>query len=48
MQPADVEVEAKGGVADDLVEVAHCQVVVADVAYGGPGRGVDVEACVFA
>ncbi len=33
MQPADVEIEAEGGVADDLMEVAHGEVVVADVAY---------------
>ena len=37
VQPSDVEVEAEGGVADDLVEVAHGEVVVADVAEGGPG-----------
>ena len=30
------------------MEVAHGHVVVADVAEGGPGRGVDVEASVFA
>ena len=30
------------------MEVAHGEVVVADVADGGPGRGVDVEAGVFA
>ena len=47
-EPADVEMEAEGGVAEDLVEVAHGKVVVADVAEGGAGRGVDVEACVFA
>ncbi len=38
MQPADVQVEAEGGVADDLVEVAHGEVVVADVAEGGRGE----------
>jgi len=48
VQPVDVQVEAQGGVADDLVEVAHGHVVVADVADGGAGRGVDVEAGVFA
>jgi hypothetical protein len=48
VQPVDVETEAHGGVADDLVKVAHGQVVVADVAYGGAGRGVDVEAGVLA
>ncbi len=37
MQPSDVHVEALGGVADDLVEVAHGHVVVADVAERGPG-----------
>src|SRR5258705_646819 len=47
-QWSDVEVEAQGGVADDLVEVAHGEIVVADVAHGGPRRGVDVEAGVFA
>src|ERR1700750_1342142 len=45
---SDVEVQAEGGVADDLVEVAHGEVVRADVSYGGPRRGVDVEAGVFA
>jgi len=48
VQEADVEVQAEGGVADHLVEVAHGQIVVADVADGGAGRGVDVEAGVFA
>lgn len=48
MNPSDVQVEAEGGIADDLVEVAHGEVVVADVADGGPWRGVDVEAGVFA
>lgn len=47
VQPADIKVEAHGGVADDLVKVAHCQIVVADVADGGTRRGVDVEAGVF-
>ena len=36
-RPSDVEVEAQGGIADDLVEVAHGEVVVADVSDGGPG-----------
>jgi len=35
VEPADVEVEAEGGVADDLVEVAHGEVVVRDVADDG-------------
>jgi len=35
VQPADVEVEAEGSVADDLMEVAHGEVVVADVADDG-------------
>ena len=35
MEPADVEVEAQGSVADDLVEVAHGKVIVADVADDG-------------
>ena len=45
---SDVEVEAKGTVTDDLVEVAHGHVEVADVAEGGPRRGVNIEAGVFA
>lgn len=48
MQPVDVEAEPEGGVADDLVEVAHGEVVVADVAYRRPGGGKDVESGVFA
>ena len=40
--------EAQGGVADNLVEVAHGEVVVGDMADGGARRGVDVEAGVFA
>ena len=48
VQPVDVEAEAEGGVADDLVEIAHGEVVVADVADGGAGRRVDVESSVFA
>ena len=48
VQPAYVEVEAEGGVADDLVEVAHGEVVVADVAEEWARRGVDVEAGVSA
>jgi len=34
---SDVKVQAQGGVADDLVEVAHGEVVVADVSDGGTG-----------
>jgi len=37
VQPVDVQVEARRGVADDLVEVAHGEVVVADVTEGGAG-----------
>ena len=37
MQEAYVDVEAEGGVADDLMHVAHEEVVVADVAEGGAG-----------
>ena len=48
VQPAHIQVEAEGGVAEHLVEVAHGEVVVADVADGGAGRGVDVEAGVLA
>jgi len=48
VQPVNVEVEAQGGVADDLVKVTHGEVVVANVAYGGARRGVDVEAGAFA
>jgi len=48
VQPADVEVKPGGGVTGDLVEVAHGEVVVVDVAYGGAGRGVDVKAGFFA
>ncbi len=48
MQPVDVEAEAHRGIADDLVKVAHGEVVVADVADGGAGRGVDVESGVLA
>ena len=39
--------EAESAVAQHLVEVAHGEVVVADVADGGAGRGVDVEAGVL-
>jgi len=48
IQFSDTEVEAQCGVADDLVEVARGELVVADVSQGGPRRGVDVEAGVFA
>ena len=48
MEPADVEIEPRGGVTGDLVKVAHGKVIVVDVAYGGTGRGVDVKAGFFA
>jgi hypothetical protein len=48
VQEADVHVQAEGGVADDLVHVTHGEVVVADVAEQGAGRGVDVETGVLA
>lgn len=48
MQPANVEVEAHGGVADDFVEVPHCQVVITNMTFGGAGRGVDIESGLFA
>jgi hypothetical protein len=48
VERSDVDIEPQGGVAYDLVEVAHGHVVVADVADGGPGRGVDIEAGIFA
>jgi hypothetical protein len=48
VEPTGVEMEAEGSVAEHLVEVAHGEVVVADVTDGGAGRGVDVEAGVFA
>jgi hypothetical protein len=48
VQPVDVESEPEGRVADNLVEVAHGEIVVADVTYGGARRGVDVETGVFA
>ena len=35
VEPADVEIETEGGVADDLMEVAHGEVVVRDVADDG-------------
>jgi hypothetical protein len=37
VNPVYVEVEAGGGVADDLVDVAHGEVVGADVPEGGAG-----------
>ena len=37
VEEAFVDVEAEGGVADDLVHVAHEEVVVADVAERGAG-----------
>jgi len=37
VDPVDVQVEAGGGVADYLVDVAHGEVVVTDVAEGGAG-----------
>ena len=37
VDPVDVEVEAGGGVADDLVDVAHGEVVVTNVAESGAG-----------
>jgi hypothetical protein len=48
VQPVDVESEPQGRVADNLVEVAHGEIVVADVAYGGARRSVNVKACIFA
>ena len=48
MEPAEVEVEAERGVAEDLVEVAFAEVVAVDVAHGGARGGVDVEAGVLA
>lgn len=48
VEPAYVEIETEGGVADDLVDVAHGEVVGADVAERGAGRGVDVKTGVFA
>jgi len=36
-QLSDIEIEAQGGIADDLVEIAHGHFVVADVADGGTG-----------
>ena len=43
-QPADVQVEAQGGVADHLVDHALGGVDVVDVAERSARRGVDVEA----
>ena len=37
VDPVDVEVEAGGGVTDDLVDVTQGEVVVADVAERGAG-----------
>jgi hypothetical protein len=42
------EMQAQRGVAEHLVGVTLGQVEVADVAEGGPGRGVDVQAEVAA
>ena len=42
------EAEAEGGVAEDLVEVAHVAVVGVDVAECVAGRGVDVETLLLA
>ncbi len=38
VDPGFVEAEAEGGVAEDLVEVAHGEVVVVDVAEGWAGE----------
>lgn len=43
MQPGRVCVETPGRVAEHLVEVAHGQVIVADVPEHGARRGVDVQ-----
>jgi len=48
VQPAHIKVEAQGRVTDDLVEVAHREVIVADMAKRRPRRGIDIEAGVFA
>ncbi len=44
MDPGFVEAEAEGGVAENLVEVAHGEVVVVDVAEGWARGGEDLEA----
>jgi len=43
IDPGVAQVEAQGGVAEDLVEVAEVSVVAVDVAERRAGRGVDVK-----